>query len=206
MGRRIILTFIVAFCLVAGASARADEKSATHVVEALHASLLEMMKNADALGFDGRSAHIAPVVLRSFDLPIIAVMATGEKNWQTLSEAQKEQLVAALERLSVATYASRFNGYSGEDFRTLSEDPGDQGAAYVSTELIQGDGGTILLKYLLHPSDKGWRIVDVIFLGVYSELAMRRSEYGAVFQREGFDGLLAALDQKAADYAAGLLK
>ena len=70
MGRRIILTFIVAFCLVAGASARADEKSATHVVEALHASLLEMMKNADALGFDGRSAHIAPVPSRRFTLPL----------------------------------------------------------------------------------------------------------------------------------------
>ncbi len=206
MQRRIYIAIIVAFCLVAGVSARAEEKSATSVVDALHASLLKMMRNTDALGFDGRSKYIAPVVAKSFNLPMIAVMAAGEANWQTFSKAQKKQLVQALQRLSVATYAARFDGYSGESFRTLSEQPGDQGTALVSTELVKGDGGTIPLKYLLYPGDKGWRIVDVIFMGVYSELAMRRSEYGAIFQKDGFDGLLAALKQKAADYEAGLLK
>ncbi len=206
MQRRLFLTLIVVIYLVIGGAAEADENPATSVVDNLHESLLVMMKDADALGFDGRSKHIAPIVAKSFNLPMIAVMAAGEDNWQTFSKAQKKQLVGALQRLSVATYAARFDGYSGESFRTLSEQAGDQGTALVSTELVKGDGGTILLKYLLYPGDKGWRIVDVIFMGVYSELAMRRSEYGAIFQKDGFDGLLTALKQKAADYEAGLLK
>lgn len=206
MQRKIHIAIFIAFCLTVGGVAQAAEKSATSVVDSLHASLIEMMKDADALGYDGRAKHIEPVVLKSFNLPMIAVMAAGEKNWKTFSKAQKKQLVETLENLSVATYAARFSGYSGESFRTLSEKPGDQGTVYVSTELTQGDGGTIPLKYLLHPGKKGWRIVDVVFMNVFSELAMRRSEYGAIFNKDGFDGLIAALKQKTADYAAGLLQ
>ncbi len=205
MQRRIFIAIIAAFCLMAGTAAHADEKSAGAVVEALHASLLTMMKDADTLGFDGRRKHMEPVVARSFNLPVIAVMATG-RNWKKFSEDQRQRLIDALERLSVATYASRFNGYSGETFRLLSEQPEPQGSVFVNTELIKADGEAIVLKYLLHPSDAGWRIVDVYFLGIYSELAMRRSEYAAIFQRDGFEGLLGALEKKTADYAAGLLR
>ena len=205
MQYRILIVMFTAFCLVAGASAQADEKSASAVVEALHDSLLVMMKDAEALGFDGRSAHIAPVVAQSFDLRMIAAMATGTY-WKKLSQEQQEQLTGALERLSVATYAGRFNGYSGESFQVLSEQPEAQGTVFVNSKLVKGDGEAIFLKYLLHPDDAGWRIIDVYFLGIYSELGMRRSEYAAILQRDGFKGLLGALEQKSTDYAAGLLR
>ena len=76
----------------------------------------------------------------------------------------------------------------------------------MNTELVKADGDAIVLKYLLHRSDSGWRIIDVYFLGVHSELSMRRSEYLTVFQRDGFEGLLSELEQKTADYSAGLLQ
>ncbi|MDA0231350.1 MAG: ABC transporter substrate-binding protein [Proteobacteria bacterium] len=202
---RLFVVIFTALWLVAGSASQADESPASAVVDALHASLLTMMKDADALGFDGRREHMVPVVAQSFDLKIIAAMATGP-NWNEFSEIQQEQLIEALERLSLATYAARFNGYSGERFQLLSEQPAPQGAVFVNTELIKPDGEAIALKYLLHLSDAGWRILDIYFLGVYSELGMRRSEYAAVLKRDGFEGLLSSIDQKAADYAAGLLK
>jgi phospholipid transport system substrate-binding protein len=205
MHRRLFLAIFTALWLVAGSASHADENPASVVVEALHASLLTMMKDADVLGFDGRRQHMVPVVAQSFDLKTIAAMATGP-NWNEFNEAQQEQLIKSLERLSLATYASRFNGYSGERFQVLSEQPAPQGAVFVNTELIKADGEAIVLKYLLHLSDAGWRILDIYFLGVYSELGMRRSEYAAVLKRDGFEGLLSSIDQKTADYAAGLLK
>jgi len=205
MQRRLFVAIFAALWLVAGSASHADENSASAVVEALHASLLTMMEDADALGFDGRRKHMEPVVAQSFDLPIIAIMATGP-NWNKFSETQRERLIGALERLSVATYAARFDGYSGERFQVLSEQPAPQGAVFVNSELIKADGEAIMLKYLLHLGDAGWRILDVYFLGVYSELGMRRSEYAAVFKRDGFEGLLSSIEQKAADYAAGLLQ
>jgi len=205
MQRRFIAAIFVAFCLVAGGGARADEKTASAVVEALHDSLLVMMKDADALGFDGRRRHMEPVVARSFDMPMIAVMATGH-HWKKFSPEQRQQIIDVLERLSVAIYAARFNGYSGEIFRVLSEQPNQQDTVFVNTELVKGDGEVIVLKYLLRPGDAGWRILDIFFLGVYSELGMRSSEYAAVLSRSGFEGLRTALEKKIADYAAGLLQ
>jgi len=203
MQYRVIVTIFAVLWLIAGSSARADEISASAVVGELHDSLLTMMKDADALGFEGRRDFMEPVVARAFNLPLIAAMANG-KNWEKFDETQRGKLTAALERLSVATYAARFDGYSGEEFEILSEKPAEQNLVFVSTELLTPDGGAIALKYLMHAGKAGWRIVDVYFLGTFSELGMRRSEYGAVYAREGFDGLLAAIEQKTADYAAGL--
>ena len=49
----------------------------------------------------------------------------------------------------------------------------------------------------------GWRISDVFLSGTVSELALRRSEYGALMRREGFDALLAAVRKKIAAAEAG---
>jgi phospholipid transport system substrate-binding protein len=47
--------------------------------------------------------------------------------------------------------------------------------------------------------DGGWRIVDIYLNGTVSELALRRSEYSALIQREGFKALLAKLDERIND-------
>ena len=195
----------VTLWLAAGSIAHAEEKSASAVIESLHVSLLAMMKDADTLGFEGRRKYMEPVVAQSFNMPIIAHLST-KYIWKKFNENQRKQLIDALERLGVATYAARFKGYSGESFQVLSEEFATQGSVFVNTELVKADGDVIVLKYLLHRSDIGWRIIDVYFLGTYSELAMRRSEYLAVFQRDGFEGLLSELEQKIADYAAGPLQ
>jgi len=205
MYRRLFVAMSVALWLTAGSIAHAEEKLASSVIESLHVSLLAMMKDADTLGFEGRRKYMEPVVAQSFNMPIIAYLST-KYIWKKFNEKQRKQLTEALERLSVATFAARFKGYSGESFRVLSEEPAAQDSVFVNTELVKADGDAIVLKYLLHRSDSGWRIIDVYFLGVHSELSMRRSEYLTVFQRDGFEGLLSELEQKTADYSAGLLQ
>ena len=205
MHRRLFVAMSVALWLTVGSIAHAEEKVASAVIESLHVSLLAMMKDADILGFEGRRKYMEPVVAQSFNMPIIAYLST-KYIWKKFNENQRKQLTNVLERLSVATFAARFKGYSGESFRVLSEEPAAQDSVFVNTELVKADGDVIVLKYLLHQSDIGWRIIDVYFLGIHSELSMRRSEYLTVFQRDGFEGLLSELKQKTADYAAGLLQ
>jgi len=205
MYRRLFVAMSVALWLMVGSIAHAEEKVASAVIESLHVSLLAMMKDADTLGFEGRRKYMEPVVAQSFNMPIIAYLST-KYIWKKFNKNQRKQLTDALERLSVATFAARFKGYSGESFRVLSEEPAAEDSVFVNTELVKADGDVIVLKYLLHQSDIGWRIIDVYFLGIHSELSMRRSEYLTVFQRDGFEGLLSELEQKTADYAAGLLQ
>ena len=54
---------------------------------------------------------------------------------------------------------------------------------------------------LLRPGTNGWRVVDVFLDAKYSELAMKRSEYSSVFDREGFEGLVSILEAKIAKLA-----
>ena len=44
--------------------------------------------------------------------------------------------------------------------------------------------------------ESGWQIIDVYLDGTVSELALRRSEYSALIKREGFQALLAKLDER----------
>jgi phospholipid transport system substrate-binding protein len=42
-----------------------------------------------------------------------------------------------------------------------------------------------------------WQIADVFLNGTISELAIRRSEFASIRQRQGVDGLIAELIRKA---------
>jgi phospholipid transport system substrate-binding protein len=54
----------------------------------------------------------------------------------------------------------------------------------------------IAINYRMRENGDGWRIIDVYLNGTVSELALRRSEYAAVLQRDGFAKLVASIDEK----------
>ncbi|MFQ5958682.1 MAG: ABC transporter substrate-binding protein [Alphaproteobacteria bacterium] len=201
MRRLSLYAVVIAACLAFNPDANAASPVASKVVESLHASLLGVMKNADALGFEGRRERLAPVIAEAFDMALIARGSTGP-HWKSFDGDEKERLVEMMRALTVAAYAARFDGYSGEICRVLSQSPGPRGTVLVNAELVKSDGETIEINYLLRPSDAGWRIVDVYLGGVYSELALRRSEYTAVIKRKGLDGLFATIEERIAAYEA----
>ena len=192
------LAAIVGLAGAAGAPpARAGE--AGTLVTSLDQSLLDTMQHAGQLGYDGRYAKLEPVVQRNFDIPYMTRIAVGP-GWTGLSEAQQKQLSDAFGRFITATYARRFNGYSGEKFETVAERPIGQ-ATLVQTRLVKSNGEPVALNYVARQNDGHWQIIDIYLTGTISELAQRRSEFTAVFQRAGYDGLLAALQQKTANEA-----
>ena len=46
-------------------------------VDRLHATLLDVMQNADSLGFPGRRERLSPVIREAFDLPFIVKVVLG---------------------------------------------------------------------------------------------------------------------------------
>jgi len=169
----------------------------TAVVSNLNNNLLAVMQNAQKLGYKGRYAALEPIVRQIFDVSYMTRIAVGS-GWSTLSTEQQTQLTDAFRRFITATYARRFDGYSGEKFVTDGAKPmGDQ--ALVATRLIKSDGEPVVLNYLTRQDeaqDGHWQVIDIYLTGTISELATRRSEFAAVFRRSGYDGLLQALQQK----------
>lgn len=194
-----LLAPLLALLSLAGA-ATAGDAGARATVERLDAVYLDVMKNAVQLGYSGRFARLEPALAKAFDFAAMARLSVGGR-WKDLSPAQQAKLVQTFGRLSVATYAGRFTGYSGERFEILGEEPSAQGTVLVRTRVVLGEKDPIQLDYRLRSGPNGWRIIDVFLDGTVSELALRRSEYTAVLDRDGFDALIAALDEKIAAFA-----
>jgi len=167
------------------------------VVNSLNGNLLAIMQNAQKLGYKGRYAALEPVVRQVFDVPYMTRIAVGS-GWSALSADQQAQLTDAFGKFITATYARRFDGYSGEKFVTDGARPlGD--STLVTTRLIKSDGEPVVLNYLTRQDagqDGRWQVVDIYLTGTISEMATRRSEFASVFRRSGYDGLLQILQQK----------
>jgi phospholipid transport system substrate-binding protein len=152
------------------------------------------MKNGPTLGQSGRYARLAPVVDRVFDLPSMTRLAVGP-SWATLSPAQQQQLVEAFRHYVAATYADRFDSYSGQQLQVTGERPYNADII-VQTKIVNSDGDTTTLDYLMRQNQGLWQISDVYLDGTISQLAIQRSEFYSILRREGVDGLVMALNRK----------
>ncbi|MGH8120401.1 MAG: ABC transporter substrate-binding protein [Gammaproteobacteria bacterium] len=186
--------------LASSAAATADETGAIAVVEKLHATLLEVMHNAEKLGFQGRYNVIAPVVESSFDTPLIAQVVLS-RYWTELSPEKQQMFVALFNRLSASTYASRFDSFSGETFKTLNVEPMKKERLLVRTELTRKNDTPVKLEYLVQQNAGNWYIISVIADGV-NDLALKRAEYATIINDRGFDSLVAEIEKKIHDLEA----
>lgn len=193
------LAAVISVCTVPAAVAETSAPAAT--VERLHSALLEAMKGADALGFGGRRDKLAPVIMESFDLAFICKVILG-RNWDELSQDEHIQMIDTFTRLTITTYAARFDGFSGESFRTVEEKPMNRGRKLVRTELVRPADEAIQLDYVLHQAQDRWRIVNVVAEGV-SDLSLKRADYGSVIKREGFKTLMQKLEGQIDDLEKG---
>lgn len=171
------------------------------VVESFQARLIEVMREAAALGPEGRYRQLLPAVTRAFNLPVMVRIATG-RHWQAAPPEQRQRLVDAFRRMSVGTLATLFDGYNGEVFEIVGSRDGPQGTRLVHTKLVTGSGKRHDITYVAHRFPDGWRLIDVIVDNGISELKVRQSEYHQVLRREGVDGLIRLLNGKADELIA----
>ncbi|MEI9982979.1 MAG: ABC transporter substrate-binding protein [Aliidongia sp.] len=172
----------------------------TTLIDTLDHALLGVMQNADKLGYQGRYDTLQPIIKHTFDVHLMTQLVVGTA-WNGWTQSQRDEVSDAFARFIIATYARRFDGYSGEDFVIDGTHPSANGSV-VMTHLTRPKDTPVTINYLIRDNSDGTpQVVDVYLTGTISELATRRSEFGAVLQHDGFQGLLAALDKKASNQA-----
>jgi len=192
---------LLAALLLHGPATAADGAGARAVVEGLNAALLESMQGARELGYDGRHQLLEPVLRRSFDFPFMARIAVG-RAWSDFSEAQRSQIIDLFAEMSIANFAARFDGFSGERFEIVDQRPGPRDAIVVESQIVRPAESPVGLHYVLREFEDGWRIIDVLLDAKYSELARQRSEFTAVLKSGGLPDLIATLEQKIQELSA----
>ena len=185
------LALLLAIC---GESAAALSVSPQDSVRGFYDTLLTTMKDGRTLGQSGRYARLAPVIGRLFDVSLMARLAIGP-SWATLSPTQQQQVTEAFGHYISATYADRFDSYSGEQLQVTGDQP--YGAeVIVQTKITKSKGDSVSLNYRMRENAGSWQISDVYMDGSISQLATQRSEFHSILEREGVDGLIMALNRK----------
>jgi len=182
--------FMFTFSIVA---AEKEMQQASQVVSDFQTKLLSVMQQDD-LNFDARFEQLKPMVIQTHDLAKMTRIVIS-KQWRSLEKEQKQQLINHIARLSIASYAHYFKSYSGEIFKIESVKQLSPAQIYVHSFLVLPNDNDVSMDYLLKKKGDGWRIINIITNGV-SDLALKRSEYGAVLKKSGFEVLLAEISAK----------
>jgi len=182
----------VAGLRVAAQDVRSTTDSPTATITSLQQGLIAAARERSV---ENRYKALEPLVLATHDLPYIAEFAL-RRQWGSLADADRQRFVAAFQRLSVMTYATRFKAVGPETFGPVAAGaPDASGRVRVSTTVARADQPDVSLEYLLQRDEPGWRIINIVADGV-SDLALKRAEYQRVFTSGGIAGLLAELEQQ----------
>lgn len=174
----------------------AADAGGADTVRSFYGTLLDTMRNGAHLGAQGRYAKIAPAIKQSFDIPFMTRLAVGPE-WNGLSPAQQGQVTQAFERYIAAVYAERFDSYAGEQLKVIGESASPAGTV-ITSQIVKSNGEPVHVNYLMRDN----KIADVYLNGTISELATRRSEFGSILKTQGINGLITALNNKAAALAS----
>jgi phospholipid transport system substrate-binding protein len=196
---RVSSLLIVVVLLLYPLGVKAEQTAPADIIKKFNAALMDSMKGGKELGYSGRYKLLEPVIKDSFALPYMTSVTVGQY-WKKLSEKDRRLLVETYTEWTIATYAGRFDEYSGERFEVASESK------------LNPDNVTVLSKlyakkerdfyYRLRRTEGKWRIVDIQVSGV-SQLALTRSQFVSVLNAEGFNALISMLKKKIADFASG---
>lgn len=180
---------------VALSSSSSEPENPERVIEKLQSSLLQVMREGDKLSYERRFKFLEPIIDESHDLNLIIKTILGATYWSQLDKEQQDLIAETFRKLSIATYAGRFNQYEGEQFQIVEQRALPREQVLVRSRLTKSDGGTVNFDYVLHQTDGRWRIANILFDGV-SDLAIKRGEYRAILQRDGFQALIDMIKEK----------
>jgi phospholipid transport system substrate-binding protein len=207
-GLRAAAVAACAWVLVGAPSGWAQEAVASapaRGVEHLHEAMLGVMRRASELTYQQRFDLLAPAIEQAYDLDFMARKSLG-RAFDGLDAASRRRWDAVFRTYTIASFAGRFHGYAGSRFETVDEEPSAQGTVLVRTRIVEPGADPVALNYRLREREGTWKIVDVYLKGTVSELALRRADFAATMDRQGFDALVASLEGKIADLAAGKIK
>lgn len=178
-------------------SAAAQGAGPEAVIRTFSDRLLASMKGGATLGFKGRAEKMRPAVAEAYDMPSMTRSTLGTVATK-MSPEEAGKLAEAYSNFSVATYAAQFNEWNGERFEVGEQRPSAGGSVIVPSWLVPKNGDPTQIDYVMRQDQGQWRIIDVLFEGTVSQVAVRRSEFGSIFRSKGLSGLIETLEKQTA--------
>ena len=180
----------------------ASVAQARDVVVAVQANSLEVARLGESLDYEARRARLMEVGAANFDLPRMARLSYG-RGWPDLKPDQQALWVDTFVLFRFSANAKTHADYRGQVYRLRGYDRVSDETVLIRTALRYPDRTLeITIDYRLVRTEAGWKIIDRYSPPSVSEIAMRRSEYRTVLEKEGFEGLILDMERRIEGYSA----
>jgi phospholipid transport system substrate-binding protein len=205
VGRRRMIGGLLGIMLLAGGgllagmgapAARAEPSAdaARSMIETVGNDVLEVLRDG-GLSDQQKYERLVTLLNGPIDLDLVARLILG-RHWRTASEPQRTEYIELFRAFALHTLASRLDVYGGQGFEITGAKVVGRDDALVSTRILS-DGPPVAVDWRVRQRDDASMVaIDVIVEGV-SLIVTQRSEFGAVVERRGLDGLLAELRRRA---------
>jgi phospholipid transport system substrate-binding protein len=177
----------------------AQETGPQEVVTKMTQDVLAAIKSDRHLAGDRQKARklAEEKVLPHIDFEEATRIAVG-RAWAQASPAQRTRLVHEFRAMLVRVYTSAGDAYQGDTLRVLPVRGGPQDDdATVRTQFLRTGGQPLAIEFHVRKTGNGWKIYDIAVEGV-SLVLVYRSEFDAVMQSQGIEGLIRRLSEKNA--------
>lgn len=198
---RKLLIAVLALGFAAGLSAPQSSaaEGAVAFVEQLSADVLDTMRE-EAGNEPQREERLHGLLLRGLDLPGIGRFVLGS-HWSEATPQQIEEYQDLFTAYLLRTYSRLLQQQEVKSFTVTASDVAEDGDVLVHTSFQLNDGQPREWAWRVRTIDGKPRIVDLLKDGV-SMAQTYRSEFGAVADSSGIEGLIDALRRKAAQAQA----
>ena len=190
MLKRMFLMLVISITMAATSIVSA-EMSPTDSIRNSVESILDILRDK-GLDQETRRGKIRAAINTRFDFRAMS-QRTLATNWKKASDDEKKRFVGLFSQLIESTYIGRVEAYTDEKV----DYPGEKikGKKAVVETLILTDTADIPVNYKVYLKKGKWWVYDVVIEGI-SLISNYRSSYQEIVKNEGFDGLLAKMQDK----------
>jgi phospholipid transport system substrate-binding protein len=194
LGAMLALAALIPSLLVQPGMAQPTSEQARDLVQTIGAEVLDVLQN-DSLTRDRKVDRLIALLEGPIDLDLVARLILG-RYWRAASEEQRQEYLRLFRAFALDSLASKLHVYQGQEFEVTGARVVSDNDAVVSTRILSPDRPPLDVDWRLRQRDDGDLVaIDVIVAGV-SLIVTQRSEFGAVVERQGVEGLLSELRQR----------
>lgn len=180
-----------------GRSARAavSADAAQAMIENVGVGVLAVLRDPD-LDNQQKFDRLVALLDGPIDLELIARLILG-RHWRAASEAQQTEYLKLFRAFALDNLASKLQVYDGQDFEIVGSQSVNERDAVVQTLVTGGGRAPLKVDWRIRERGDGDLVaIDVVIEGI-SLIVTQRSEFSAVIERSGMEGLLAELRQRS---------
>lgn len=200
--RHVILAGLVALFLTAAFQPnRATADDLGPKAQALVAKLADdaISKLTDpTVGMDEQETRFRQIMQEYVAFHTIARWVLGGRYWRGATEQQRERYLSLFEQLMVATYAHRFQRYTGETLEVAGVRSIDENQVLVRTTLKRPNADKPLnVDWRVRNTADTLKVIDIMVEGL-SMAQTQRSEFSSLLRSNGgdVDALMANLETR----------